>query len=567
MTTIQKLYKISKLKERNEKRIYSFRPTRPDERPIYFNDFQIPTSRSLKYVKERLSKILAFIDSVKQIRFSDGITVMPISCTNSTMLSITGSHMNASNLIKAMKQIGLITIYDEHYQFNAYYGKDNKAKLYAYNYDAEVLLKKYCEENDILKYQISNKKTRKQRKQLDCEVLTFENDTVKFNSKQHLLKPTNWSTTEFEDYLSDVLAENYPQLEVYKRLADELNNKYYQDDAERRISFKEKFTWNKGNKAVRKIGIRATNSTVSAKKEREENDEEWIKYRDDYLNKYNLHYEFDVKSSVPRITYLLNHGVWLDNSIDLYKMIFDEFVTLCPSENVEWNEENRKAFKSLFMRGYFDSKSRITTHVINSIRNKIDYKESEWKDLDFVMKMYKQAIENVLGTLYDSEIFLHESCIYMNVLKVLKESGFDCLQCYDGFYTDKEVINIENIIKQESMKYYATYIINNDKYYNNKDNDINIYKEIINNKIINNKIIINKRINKQENIYNTIVKSLEKYFKQDEIERRKVKEKPKIEIKQEEIKEEIKPKVRETKDTCDYNALRATLAAITGVSL
>ena len=99
------------------------------------------------------------------------------------------------------------------------------------------------------------------------EVKSFEKSEVRFSSKLHLLKPDNWSTTEFEEYLTFCLYENYPQLKHYQELADYINEKYYADDMDRQIQFRPNFTWKKGNKAVRKIGIRATNSLVSCKKE------------------------------------------------------------------------------------------------------------------------------------------------------------------------------------------------------------------------------------------------------------------------------------------------------------
>jgi len=55
------------------------------------------------------------------------------------------------------------------------------------------------------------------------------------------------------------------------------------------------------------------------------------------------------------------------------------------------------------------------------------------------MYLYQTAImEAEGGRLFDSEIFLHESCIYIDVLYALLEDGFFVWQCYDAFYAKKE---------------------------------------------------------------------------------------------------------------------------------
>ena len=116
------------------------------------------------------------------------------------------------------------------------------------------------------------------------------------------MKPENWSERQFEEYLTACLYENYPALKEYQEKADLINDVFYTDDVDRQIQFVPTFTWGKGNKRITKIGIRATNCLVSAKKEDDENK----LTRKDVLDKYGLKYEFDVKSSVPRLTYLLS---------------------------------------------------------------------------------------------------------------------------------------------------------------------------------------------------------------------------------------------------------------------
>lgn len=464
MTLLEKTFNI--LKQDDKRTDYRFiKPTRPEEgHPFTFNPFNIPNVRSVKCTKERLGKVLAFIDMKKQVRFADGFTVMRISTVNKRLLSMCGTAMSVSNLISYMIQIGLLAEYNEIYQFNGYYGRNNKCKAYVYSYDTEILIKQYCKDNNINKYQIKNSSITTIVKKFIEEVKSFEKSEVRFSSKLQLMKPDNWSTTEFEEYLTKCLYENYPQLQHYQELADYINETYYADDMDRQIQFKPNFTWQKGNKVVRKIGIRATNSLVSCKKEMEDNDDENILYRQEVLDKYGLSYEFDVKSSVPRVTYLLNNGYWLDNDVDLYERMFNHFIHRCPSEAMEWNKDTREIFKKFHMRGYFDTYSKVAAHMKLAISKKVDYDKNDWSDLDYVMKSYKEAIEETVGSLkYDSEVFFHESCIYLNVLSNLLKNGFNVLQIYDGFYTDKECKDIQQIVKETSEAYYNKYINTNNK--------------------------------------------------------------------------------------------------------
>ena len=457
------VYNIIQLEDKKDE-IDFISPTKPIKE-FNINEFNIPNNRQKVKVQEYLSKVLAFIDMKKQVRFTDkegGFTVMNISCKNKRLLSMFGYQpARVSSFITYMITIGLLAEYDEKYQFNAFYAKNNKCKSYIYSYSTECKIKEYCINNNINKYQIRNYNIYNSYKLQPID--NFDKASVRFNSKLSFLKPENWSERQFEEYLTACLYENYPWFEEYQKKADLINDVYYADDVDRQIQFVPTFTWGKGNKRITKIGIRATNCLVSAKKEDDENK----LTRKDVLDRYGLKYEFDVKSSVPRITYLLNNGTWLDNSIDLYEVMFENFIKRCPSEATEWNEETRNIFKSFHMRGYFDTYSMISGHIKRELGKKIDYKKDDWKCLDFIMKSYKEAIEETIGQEYDSEIFFHESCIYMDVLFELLKQGYNVWQCYDCWYTDKEVSNINDIINDKVYNYY----------YNTKYNNIyNSYK-------------------------------------------------------------------------------------------
>ena len=143
-----------------------------------------------------------------------------------------------------------------------------------------------------------------------------------------------------------------------------------------------------------------------------------------------------MKSSIYRITYWLNNGIWLDNGIDLYSEIYGSDFT---------SEEDRRAFKQFCMSLYFDKPSLIYAHKRNTIPNSIGkYGVNGIKNIiDRASRLMFKAI----GKSYGSEVFVYESCLYMNVVHKMRQQGVKVVQIYDGFYYDKK-IDVESIIRE-----------------------------------------------------------------------------------------------------------------------
>ena len=471
-------------------------------KPIEVANISIPAlnlpTKLTKNQRTFLSKVLAFIDMKKQVRIRDVATLMNISCKNKRLLSITGSVMNSSNFIRGMVNLGLISVEDDTYQFNAYYSKQNHSKRYAYHYQNEVLIKKYCEQNNINKYK-PNKNYNNNTIVKSFSIDSFETDEVKFSNHLLLHKPDDYSVSEFEAYLTQALYKNYPQLSKYQQMADLINDTFYADDDDRQIRFVPSFTWNKGNNSVIKIGIRATNTLVSAKKDKDGNENFYGIYKEDVLLKYGFNLEKDVKSSVPRITYLLNNKEWLSEDIDIYQNIYNEYLRINNNNNtiVKSFSEVREAIKGLHMRGYFDNETMMAVHINSKVKLNYDNVKEE-------MSKYRQAI--VLaegGNTFGSEVFFHESCIYLDVLYELLKKGFDVLQIYDAFYSKKEGMSneefetlVRRIVKTKAIQYINKYQIN----INNNNN---------NNKIINNNTIVKSFYNSDKtDILNLVEQAL-----------------------------------------------------------
>ena len=148
-----------------DRKDYSFTVNKYNWEPKLANPYILPTF-SIKEskakgaetkLKNKLSKVLAFIDSVKHKRFKTGCTIMPISVTNKENLAIWSNEKGVSRAIDYMIEIGLISVENDKYQFGAYYEKDNKSKTYRYYKENEDKIKEYCTDHNIQMFIIKNK--------------------------------------------------------------------------------------------------------------------------------------------------------------------------------------------------------------------------------------------------------------------------------------------------------------------------------------------------------------------------------------------------------------------------
>ena len=112
------------------------------------------------------------------------------------------------------------------------------------------------------------------------------------------------------------------------------------------------------------------------------------------------------------------------------------------------------------MRAYFDSGKSMGAHVCRAMG---DYTRAE--EVAAEMRLLRLSIIYVEGcVLYDSEIFFHESCIYLDVLEELLGMGYSVWLCYDAFYagaregqTEAEYQKIcARIVREKATTYART---------------------------------------------------------------------------------------------------------------
>ena len=419
MITLEEI--AGRLKDKTD---YSFTVNRMSWEPQKVDNYILPSfaikESSAKgaetKLKNKLSKVLAFIDLVKHKRFKTGCTVMPISVTNKDNLAIWQNEKGVSRAIDFMIEIGLISVESDKYQFGAYYEKDNKSKTYRYYKENEDKLKKYCEDHDIQMFIVKNKVyNMSELKKLHTGI---DKSKVRFASRLKLIKPIELSRAEFEKQLTLCLYEYYPALRFHIVKANEINEKYYKDYPEFRIRFQPNFTWSEDELYVSGIGIRATNSLTNLKKEN----------RKEVLKEYGFILEKDINASVPRMTLSLNSGHWIDESQDMYELIYR---VIEPAGL--FTKEKRKAIKKLHMRAYFDSGDKSVGHHTWLT---MEQDGIEREDVcDKMSELRNAIIKAEGGKLYGSDIFYVESCVYLMTLYDLLSAGHKVWQVYDCFYS------------------------------------------------------------------------------------------------------------------------------------
>ena len=131
--------------------------------------------------------------------------------------------------------------------------------------------------------------------------------------------------------------------------------------------------------------------------------------------------------------------------------------------------EDREIFKKIAMRLYFGGVNQLGVQVENKFKEiasklgeKYTYDRSRAKLIQEIMSDQKLLAVEQIGGLFDSEIFLHESCIYLNIYKDIVDSGIRCTQIYDSFYFNADVnINVNQLymthLSQYKLKFANTF--------------------------------------------------------------------------------------------------------------
>ena len=396
----------------------------------------------------KLKMLKPFVDVMKYKTSSKGVSICPISSNSKLWNIVYGSQRKVSRVVQYSKEIGLLYCVDENYSSKLEYCKE-----YAYDKRVERKLLELFNE-----YQIPSQSQSHNKSYVISMIDTFARDIEqrelceKYMKKSMIRIAQQTKISLTKGMVMAGLREVYPQYMEMLETIDEDNATMELIDHDHAIPT---FKMDK-DKNVIGIGIRKTNGYCTLKVHGFEDRSSWESLGEheknrirDFVIEKRLGgiYENDVKSSIYRITYLLNKGEWLDRSIDLYPLM----------AGFNFNsKEERNLFKSpLAMKLYF------SPSIDKAIHSTI-YQDSSAKDLfkklnawDVLLKA-KENMTNAIGSSYRSEIFLHESCIYTQVAHKIRQMGYRLIQIYDGFFTDKPLDEktFDEIVKECALEYY-----------------------------------------------------------------------------------------------------------------
>ena len=399
-----------------------------------------------------LQNVIKFVEAFKW-RF-DNEVVAPISTNEIGLQVAMGCEKNKNPRLKINSIIdNLLTLKVINLESEIYSYDKSISKLYSFNQLVYAKLLKYA--NSRYHVSMSQNKSLSYHLSIGCrdeqEKDTSEN--VKFDeSRIRICKRMKMDVTGISlSRIESVLNARYPQFLEGKRIADELN---------KTLPLEEQIKWQwhlelkqrDGKKYLTKIGFRASNMICSYKEHQNANPCYRGKWRREYLS--------EVKASIWRLSDNLLHDEMLSESMDGYELAYgDKFKS----------DDDRDIFKKIAMRLYFGGVNQLGVQVENKfkeIANKLGenyaYDHERARFIQDTMSEQKLIAIEKIGGFFDSEIFLHESCIYLNIYKDIVDSGVRCTQIYDSFYFNADSnINVNQLYKthlsQYKLKFASTF--------------------------------------------------------------------------------------------------------------
>lgn len=336
--------------------------------------------------------------------FHDAIAM---SCNSKFLTKLYGYPMKVNRILQMARNIGLLELASNYVVFN-----HNNNQSFTYRINKEILnlvletnVLYNGEEGEIEEGDNIIKETN-MSKQLDLSKLQY----VTINAKKRPRQLLDLS----EEELVELLYLRYPQIRYYQNIVEEINTANNWKGSVYEIKFEPNI---EHHYSYNKFSIRYTSEYACYPKETRE-----------IINKDMLgedYYKYDVNASILRVTYLLNNGTWMDYSGDIYKYLYgNEFAS----------RDDRREFKTICNTVYF------TSTAIEAARRFIDRKKLDnYNDeLLNIFEDLKTKINNVIGKSYNSEVFMHESCIYIGAIKMMMEFGYKVLPIYDCFCFNKQ---------------------------------------------------------------------------------------------------------------------------------
>ena len=392
--------------------------------------------------KVNLALLGSFVDLYQYLTGRKRITAIPIPSTSKALTRIFKDHQKVSRVLQLACKVDLLKCVGEKFRFGRY---ETYCKCYILNKVVQDLIKSLIAKHDInfTKYLVVNCKSKESVRD-GVQGFTFDKEkhyNVLFSSRLRIPNMTDEECLE-------ILYRTYPFLAEYQAIADEMNRTYLADTPEQQIVFQPSINRSRTG-FITSIGIRATSKVCCFKEHKNANVGYKGIWRKDYLKTFfgtDQIYSYDVKSSIYRVSHLMNFGEWADEDIDFYERIYGKNFS---------SPEERTMFKDFCQRLYFDSAGKLYAHTKGCFADLLAKGMGE-EDIKQAISEMKDRMEYMLGNFsMNSEVFLHESCIYLDLVKALRDKGIKVVQVYDGFYSDQEITGLcKSILPDIASRYY-----------------------------------------------------------------------------------------------------------------
>lgn len=356
----------------------------------------------------------------------------PIACTDKKFTAL-GGRKTVSNILQLAIKVGLLKCTNKKFRYGC---KDSYSRMYIMNHQMRDYIEGLFAQGKMPGH-----------KNVKCKNLNCSNvsnaplssssssssssisgniRTVDVRLSSNLRLPASITDAE----ILDALDKRYPWWQKIIDISNTINHQYYADNPDLIIQFKPKITRSETG-MVTKISSRAYSRFCSSSKT--ETEDSVLPCREKLLKGYldsPQHYEYDVHSSIYQVTRFLNTGILQNENYDLYP---------CMTQTSISGDEDRKNYKLAAMRLYFEGSVKKLYHNVMSKHPELKVRFPRARMLPLLEAEIMQ-MEKVIGKRYGSEIFLHESCIYIALLQMLLNQGLKVLLVYDCFYSDNPKI-------------------------------------------------------------------------------------------------------------------------------
>ena len=402
---------------------------RIENQRIEAEKYDLKTLVETKYKRQRkhiVQTTLNFASDV--IELFDDNEEHPLSYQNNDNFSSTYSMVNFYKMINNLKTFNILEEVNSHYD-----NRISLAKTYFFNFPNFLQFKNQAFD---LYHIISQYGGSHPHKSLEYafgldnrDDSEFENlekiefDKSKIFIRSHMMMNVTGISNE---RIIAALEERYPQVPYYAKIVDTLNKSRPNED-KIKFKFTLKFRTKNGKRYLTKIGFRASSPLCNYKEHENANPFFMGKWRKDYfIPKYGNYDHYDVNASIYRLTYNLNHDEALGFDQDVYEMMYGHKFE---------SKEDRDAYKRICMRLMFGKINQLGNQVERRL-SKLEDKQYDRARREVIQDTMSEAKINMyeaLGSSYDSEIFLHESCIYVDMLSKMLNNQ-DVSLVYDCFY-------------------------------------------------------------------------------------------------------------------------------------